>query len=255
MKPTRQEQIYQYIKEHENAGTLELAAYFNVSDMTVRRDLTELESQGRIARFHGGAFIPSEKATEHAFSLRAETNKSSKLAIGRRAGAFLQERQGTGEPVFLGSGSTVYHFARQLSSLGVPLITDSLHTALTLAESNSVIMLGGEIAHPSLNATGYLAEKMLSGLAIGCAFIGSSAIDESGCICAYNMVESGMCSTVISNSKHIVILADHTKIGKSNMVKIHTLDSKFTLITDAEVPCLDQYRELGAEVIVTACGS
>nr|WP_243165825.1 DeoR/GlpR family DNA-binding transcription regulator [Anaerofilum hominis] len=260
VKRDRIEQIFSYIKEHENASTLELAEFFNVSEMTIRRDLAALEAHGRISRFYGGAVAKQTTPSEDAFALRVGMNQKYKTAIGLRAARYLREQlEHKGEcPVFLGSGSSIFLMAQQLTeALPVPIITDNLHVASALScnPDNSVIIIGGTILLPSLNATGYLAEKMLADLSVEYAFIGSSGIDENGYLCAYNLVETGMFSTIISTSRQVIILADHSKIGRSNMVRIQALSEKFTLISDQLAPeaCMEHYRGMGARVIQVDC--
>ena len=260
MKRNRLEQVFSYIKEHENASTLELAEFFHVSEMTIRRDLAELEANGRVARFYGGAMAKQPAPAEDAFSLRVGINLKYKNVIGARAVQYLQEHLAEEEnaAIFFGSGSSIFLMAQQLKEvLPMPAVTDNLHVASVLASNpeNSVVMIGGTILLPSLNATGYLAEKMLADLSIECAFIGSSGIDKNGYLCAYNFVETGMFSTIISVSKQVVILADHSKIGHSNMVRISRLNNKFTLITDQLAPqkCVEYYRQLGTKVLLVEC--
>ena len=198
--------------------------------------------------------------SEDAFGLRVGINQKSKTAIGLRAVQYLQENfdRLKKSAIFFGSGSTIFLMVQQLQdSLPMPAITDNLHVASALSSNpeNTVIMIGGTILLPSLNATGYLAEKMLSNLSVECAFIGSSGIDESGYLCAYNLVETGMFSTIVNISKRVVILADRSKIGHSNMVRICPLSEKFILFTDKTAPqsCIEQYQKMGANVILVNC--
>lgn len=257
MKRERLAQIYDHIDRHETVSTLELSALFRVSEMTIRRDLTDLEEQGRITRFHGGAKVRKNEKSEAAFDLRIGMNYDSKIAIGRRGVAYLEAYIQSCRPnsVFLGSGSTLYCMAKQMGpGIPVPIITDNLYTSTILMgfENNSVIMIGGQLILPSLNATGYVAQKTLSEFTLDCAFIGSSAIDEQGNLYAYNLLEAGMFSAIIAVSKRVVVLADHTKLGKQNLVHVKPLGKQFTLITDEEAPreCLSCYRELGTEVLL-----
>ncbi|WP_101911307.1 DeoR/GlpR family DNA-binding transcription regulator [Marasmitruncus massiliensis] len=259
MKRERLAQIYDYIENHENVSTLELTAAFQVSEMTIRRDLAALEKQGKISRFHGGASVRQSEKSEAAFELRIGVNYECKAAIGRHGVEYLQTHICSNHPnsIFLGSGSTIYCMAKQMSpGLSVPIITDNLYisTILAASDKNTVIMVGGQLILPSLNATGYIAEKMISDFTIDCAFISSSALDENGNLYAYNLLEAGVFSTVISSSKHVVVLADHTKLGKKNLVHVSALNQHFTLITDSHTPeeYLSYYRNLGTEVIVVS---
>ena len=113
-------------------------------------------------------------------------------------------------------------------------------------------MIGGQLIHPSLNATGYIAEKNLSEFNIDIAFIGSSAIDEKGNLYAFNLMEAGIFSMIIEKSKKIVILADHSKFGHKNLVQIATINENFTIITDdnTQAKYINSCRQKGAKVFV-----
>lgn len=257
MKRERLEQIYRYIEDHGDVSTQELTSAFGVSTMTIRRDLDELEEQGRITRFHGGAKAVKEVSSEASFDLRTRTNHEYKMAIARSGIELLKTQLYPSRPacIFMGSGSTIYCMASQMDvKLSMPIVTDNLYAATMLASSreNTVIMVGGQLTLPSLSATGYLAEKSMSDLALDIAFIGSSAIDEHGNLYAYNLVEAGMFSKIISVSKHVVVMADHSKLGQRNLIHVKRLDQHFTLITDekAAPEYLRHYRELGTAVIV-----
>lgn len=259
MKRDRLNDIIDYIKIHTKVSTQELADTFNISDMTIRRYLTELEGQGIISRYHGGASIIEEKKNEAAFSLRLQLNEKEKQAIGQYAVNYLKSMVTIDKPtsVFLGSGSTVYWMSKLLPPGIVepmPIITDNIYVSSELAsnEKNSIVMIGGQLIHPSLNATGYIAEKNLSEFNIDIAFIGSSAIDEKGNLYAFNLMEAGIFSMIIEKSKKIVILADHSKFGHKNLVQIATINENFTIITDdnTQAKYINSCRQKGAKVFV-----
>ena len=132
MKRDRLNDIIDYIKIHTKVSTQELADTFNISDMTIRRYLTELEGQGIISRYHGGASIIEEKKNEAAFSLRLQLNEKEKQAIGQYAVNYLKSMVTIDKPtsVFLGSGSTVYWMSKLLPPGIVepmPIITDNIY--------------------------------------------------------------------------------------------------------------------------------
>ncbi len=257
MKRERMEQIFQYIEDREEVSTQELTDVFQVSTMTIRRALGELEAQGKIIRYHGGAKAVRISQPEASFDLRSRTNHEEKMAIARSGIALLKQQRSAEHPlsIFLGSGSSVYCMASQLDvKLSMPIVTDNLYAA-TMLEScheNTVVMTGGQLMQPSLNATGYLAEKCMSDLALDIAFVGTSAIDAEGNFYAYNLMESGMYSKIFAVSKHVVILADYSKLGQQKMVHVKKLDGQFTVITDskADPAYLQNYMQLGARVIV-----
>ena len=257
MKRDRLNDIVDYIRIHTSVSTQELAEFFNTSDMTIRRDLATLEAQGKVSRYHGGASIIEEKKDEAAFSLRMQLNEKEKQAIGQYAVNYLQSRITADKPtsVFLSSGSTVYWMSKLLPpGIVSTIITDNVYVSSVLAadERNSVVMIGGQLILPSLNATGYIAEKNLSEFNIDIAFIGSSAIDEKGNLYAFHLMEAGIFSMIIEKSRNIVVLADHSKFGHKNLVQITGINENFTIITDEKTPAdyIANCRQRGAKVLV-----
>ena len=91
LKRDRLEQILQHIQAQGTVTTVELTRLFDVSEMTIRRDLMVLERQGKILRFHGGASMRKNENMEAAFEVRVNANQSCKKAIGAAAVAYLTE--------------------------------------------------------------------------------------------------------------------------------------------------------------------
>ena len=155
LKRDRLEQILQHIQAQGTVTTVELTRLFDVSEMTIRRDLMVLERQGKILRFHGGASMRKNENMEAAFEVRVNANQSCKKAIGAAAVAYLTEHL-PDEPsgsVFLGSGSTIYCMATQMGTCPrAPIITDNTYVANTLAADpqNAVILIGGQLILPAV---------------------------------------------------------------------------------------------------------
>lgn len=251
-KATRQQEILNLLISKERIEITELCDRFHIVPMTARRDLKELEEQGKLIRTHGGAALPPEKEDVNLpFFQRTKINTAQKLAIAAKARTFLK----AGQHIFLASGTTVHAFAQSLNdTLPLTVITDAVNIAYELSTFPNIQLLsvGGELRPNSLTLTGKMAEENLSNFQMEAAFIGINAIDRDGNIYVSSIVESSILNVLFDRVPDIYILADASKLGQKDFVHVGALDSRHTLITTNEIPkdCLDTYQALGAEIIL-----
>ena len=251
-KATRQQEILNLLISKERIEITELCDRFHIVPMTARRDLKELEEQGKLIRTHGGAALPPEKEDVNLpFFQRTKINTAQKLAIAAKARTFLK----AGQHIFLASGTTVHAFAQSLNdTLPLTVITDAVNIAYELSTFPNIQLLsvGGELRPNSLTLTGKMAEENLSNFQMEAAFIGINGIDRDGNIYVSSIVESSSLNVLFDRVPDIYILADASKLGQKDFVHVGALDSRHTLITTNEIPkdCLDTYQALGAEIIL-----
>lgn len=251
-KATRQQEILNLLISKERIEITELCDRFHIVPMTARRDLKELEEQGKLIRTHGGAALPPEKEDVNLpFFQRTKINSAQKLAIAAKARTFLK----AGQHIFLASGTTVHAFAQSLNdTLPLTVITDAVNIAYELSTFPNIQLLsvGGELRPNSLTLTGKIAEENLSHFQMDAAFIGINGIDRDGNIYVSSIVESSILNVLFDRVPDIYILADASKLDQKDFVHVGTLDSRHTLITTKEIPeiCLETYQSLGAQVIL-----
>jgi len=256
MKKNRPEQIINILQDKKKVSVAELTASLNVSDMTIRRDLIELEKRGALIRYHGGAYIADNVKHKPEYNASAEEYYSEKEEIAYQGCKYLKKllTQNSINSVTFGGGSTIFAMVKKIDfSIPVSIITDTLKTAEILSENpdNTVIMVGGVLNFPGQNAIGYLAEQMLNDLSIDYIFMGTSAIDDMGNVYCYSNFEASILKKMLSKAKHIVVLADISKIGKSNLVRVFKMNDQFTLITNKTTPekYLKTFLNMGVEII------
>ena len=251
-KATRQQEILNLLISKERIEITELCDRFHIVPMTARRDLKELEEQGKLIRTHGGAALPPEKEDVNLpFFQRTKINTAQKLAIAAKARTFLK----AGQHIFLASGTTVHAFAQSLKeSIPLTVITDAVNISYELSAFSNIHLLsvGGELRPNSLTLTGKIAEDNLSHFQMHAAFIGINGIDRDGNIYVSSIVESSILNVLFDRVPDIYILADASKLDQKDFVHVGTLDSRHTLITTKEIPeiCLETYQSLGAQVIL-----
>lgn len=262
MKTNRLQEILRYLTIHKSATVAELCDVFQVSDMTIRRDLIQMEQQQQVVRFHGGAVInstinPRSEDCTDVFLTRMLDNSQLKLDVANACCHYVKEMSASGEAssIYIASGSTAYAFVQQLPKMeNTTLITDNLYTCKVLMKNGAptVLMVGGQMLLPSSNVVGYWAEQMISSFNIDVAFISTYGIDEAGNIYVFDLAEVGMFNAIIKAAKRTVLMVDRTKFGQRNLVQLCTLGENFTVITNRGAPeiALENLRNNGVEVIL-----
>ncbi|MES2693689.1 MAG: DeoR/GlpR family DNA-binding transcription regulator, partial [Verrucomicrobiota bacterium] len=157
----------------------ELAVEFGVSEMTIRRDLSQLESQSHIHRTHGGAVLTERMMFEFDYRERREANRAAKRAIAAEARRLIQP----GQRLILDNGTTTLELACLLrDGEGLTIITPSLAVASELqhAAGVEVVLLGGVIRRGSPDLTGPATEHCLELFSADIAFQGADGIGLDG---------------------------------------------------------------------------
>ncbi len=213
LNSTRQLQMKEYIQEKKNVTVQELMEYFHVSDMTVRRDLIQLEKLGTFKRVHGGvAHVEGEKDFLLPFS--EDSNLQAKSRIAERAASIVQD----GQSVLLDAGSTALEVARALATRSnITVITNSIPAASLLSQNVSlqVMMTGGDILHASQSLIGYTAVQFLRRLQVDHAFIGCKGMSMERGLMNANMAEGEVKWTMMNVSRQVYVVADHTKFERT----------------------------------------
>jgi len=214
-----------------SVSVLELVREFGVSEMTIRRDLAELEQQGRILRVHGGAIASGRLAYESAFRIKEKQNVEAKKAIGEMAAKLAGPR----DVVFIDTGSTALSVARAMRQRSPRiLITPNLAAALELVggPDNRILVCGGELSHQAPDLYGEWALQVLSSIYVDIAFFGCDAIDSAG-FYASDTRSAAVSRLVLSRSQLKYLVADSSKFGRHAMCQVADLKVLSGIVTDA----------------------
>ncbi|MCC6579856.1 MAG: DeoR/GlpR transcriptional regulator [Phycisphaeraceae bacterium] len=248
---SRRELIVDTVNRQGECSVEHLASIFDVSGMTIRRDLASLSSTGRIVRTHGGAAPASRVSFEFRFLERARRQQEQKQLIADAAGALVTD----GQSLLLDSGTTTLAVARQLKrKRGLTVITTSLPIASELfgCESVHLLLLGGFLRLDSPDLTGPLTEQNLETLHADVAFIGADAIDDTGNVYNRSAEQGPMLSRMAAAADKRYIVADHTKLAQRALIRFGHLKDWHGLITDrgAPAPTVARLRKAGVHVIL-----
>lgn len=238
------------LAERGELGIAELAAEFEVSEMTIRRDLEELEARGVARRVRGGVIATVSRSYEPPLAARATQASTAKARIAEVASGYIEY----GETAILDVGTTTLALARCLRGRGgLTIVTPSVQAATELAgDPNSRVILTGGIVRPGeLSLIGHLAEGTFAQLNCDVLFLGVGGIEAEKGLTEYNLDDTRVKRAAMAAASRKIVLADQSKLGRVCLATIGSLSDVDVLITDApsKHPVLAAVREAGVEVV------
>jgi DeoR/GlpR family transcriptional regulator of sugar metabolism len=251
----RKNRILDYITENGNITIQEISEMFEISDMTARRDLADLDRRGLVRRIHGGAVANLGRSYEPPFQARSTKNEVKKKAIGKKAAELIYD----GDSIALDVGTTTLEVARQLGSKrNLSIVTNSLQIAnllvgtLSLEINARLIITGGIVRPRELSMIGNIPEEVYSKFHTDKAFIGIGGISLENGLTEYNIEDSQIKKILLKNSQEKIVVADSSKLGLTTFNSVGPLEAVDTVITDEEAPQnqVQAIRDLGIKVIL-----
>lgn len=248
----RQLQILEMLTDKGNVTVEELAKEFNVSKMTIRRDLEKLQENNLLQRTHGGALMNRVLLQEMAYNEKREENSEIKQCITKRALSYL----GNNKIIFLDAGTTTYELAQKLPSEGLTVITCDIRIAAHLMLSNNhVIFLGGMIGKDTGSVTDIYAQEMLKKFNIDLAFLGTSSVDNEMNLCTPDINRMKMKQIALKVADKSVLLVDSSKFYSKSLYKIMNINDLDAVITDFNIANVADYDLKSTEFISVKCGN
>lgn len=225
-----------------SVSVAEIAQDFDVSDMTVRRDLAELEGQGMLERVHGGAVslqrgpLTVIDDVEPVFEARRRLNSNAKARIAQAAVKLVANHQ----TLAFDLGTTVLAGARALISSDpaseLRIFTNSLRVAqMTAAASVQTYVPGGMIQPGEMSVTGQGAIEDFSRFYFDAALIGASGLTQDG-LFDYSPEEASMKSVYIQRASRRILLIDSSKFRRISTVRVADLAQISVMVTDSAPP-------------------
>ncbi|HBO39026.1 MAG TPA: DNA-binding transcriptional repressor [Pasteurellaceae bacterium] len=235
MKPKeRQQAILDYLKIHGKTQVDDLAARFETTGTTIRKDLTALEAENKVLRTYGSVVLVSGDEIELTISNKTHINQDVKRRIAYAAVGLLKD----GDSIIMDSGSTVLQMIPFLSKLeNLTIMTNSLHiiNALTNLDSNyELLMCGGTFRSKSGSFHGILAESTFEHFSFDKLFIGTDGFDFNLGLTTFNEVH-GVSKAMCSAAREIIVLADSSKFNRRSPNVVCPLEKISTIITDKDI--------------------
>jgi DeoR family transcriptional regulator of aga operon len=226
-----------------------------VSEVTVRGDLTALESAGRLVRVHGGAMPAPHSAPEPTFEQALSLEAESKRAIGELAASLVV----SGQSVILDVGSTALAVAealvRRADLVDVAVITNGLSIALALEAAIprfTVVVTGGTLRPLQHSLVNPSASPFLESVHVDIAFIGCNGIDPVRGVTNVNYPEAEVKRRMVQSSTRRVLIADGSKFGQVHLGVIGAVAEFQQLVTGGDLPedSAEALRASGLEILV-----
>ncbi|QOY60291.1 DeoR/GlpR family DNA-binding transcription regulator [Thermophilibacter immobilis] len=230
--PARANRILEILTERTRVEVAELAARLGVSQVTMRKDLADLESRGLIKREHGLAFLQSTDNVEGRLAYHYE----EKLKIARRAIEYVHD----GDTIMIESGSCCALLAAQLADAfhNVTIITNSAFIAGYVRKSNNVqtILLGGIYQKDSQVMVGPLVSHCVEGFYVDLLFVGTDGHSERTGFTNSDQMRAQAVHDMAIHAERVMVLTESEKFSRRGTVPLDLGERPVTAITDNRIP-------------------
>lgn len=237
MKRDRIEEIADLLDKRGKLTLEQLESFFpNVSQMTLRRDLFQLEQDGKIIRVRGGAMSVKEvqKVSGEPYTKKTAIHTDEKIEIAQKAAALIDE----GCSLFIDGGTTAMYLAKEIPDMNINVFTNGLAVAIELAQKKNlnVVMLGGQVMKDNLSTASPVAKTYFADTNFELAIISTSAFTpENGFSCG-SQVEADLLRLVRTKAKSLYMMLGSSKIGKIMPYTFAHIQDIDVLITDENFP-------------------
>jgi len=245
----RRRRIRELLRAEGRVRVEALAARFGISMVTIRADLSILESAGALTRTHGGALSLPE--ADQSLDVKQLQHRAEKQRIAAAAAGLIRD----GETIILDSGTTTAEIARHIRTLdlkSINVITNALNIAALLIDVPSVrlIVPGGILRRESNSLSGPMAESTLATLRANRLYLGADGVDPQIGVMTPHLAEAELNAKMIGISQQVVVVADSSKFARRNISLIARVEQLHMLITDRAAPqdAIEQLRQCGVEV-------
>ena len=251
-KEQRKRQILEELHIRPVARVLDLAQRFGVHVETIRRDLDELQSSGKIHRTYGSA-LSASTSVEPSLNERDRLLVAERRRIGRAAAAMVNP----GDVLMVDVGSTTAHFARCLAERGCEarIVTNSwkLVAALAAAPQIEVILCPGQYSHAQGGVAGQETTDFLRRFHADKAVLSIGGLAETG-LYEFDPAFAWVKRAMLENAESRILMADHSKFGRKVMTRVCGLDAVSDLVADQrpEGPILEQLTRTGVRIHVAS---
>lgn len=239
----RIEDIRNIIKERETVTCKELCSHYNVSDVTIRKDLAILEKEKFIKRIHGGAVL-NKQSTDDLGRLNSlsnidrsvVSNYDMKVKIARLA----LEQINNGDIIFLGSGITCCILAELLKQKNDLIVVTNNLSAVSILINNvkKVLLIGGEVSTVD-NMTYFSSVRnpshQLESVFVNKAFTSCSGIDLKAGITVTSVISTYIYKAIPDIKRQWYMMIDDEKYDKIGMYQVCSIESLDYIISN-EIP-------------------
>ncbi|MDU5728891.1 MAG: L-fucose operon activator [Citrobacter freundii] len=214
------------LTHHKSLTTEALSLQLNVSKETIRRDLSELQTQGKVLRNHGRAKAIHRENQDSGdpFHIRLKSHYAHKANIAREALAWIEE----GMVIALDASSTCWYLARQLPDINIHVFTNSQPICQELAKREHIQLISSGGRHPSLIS-------QLKSLDIDLFIFSCEGINSDGALWDSNATNADFKSILLKRASQSLLLIDKSKFNRSGEARIGHLDDVTHIVSDTQL--------------------
>ncbi len=249
----RRKKILSMLSENGQVFVHELSSKFEVSEVTIRNDLEQLEAKNLLIRARGGAMKHEQTVgIDYRISEKHKLNLAEKIRIGKEAAKLINES----ETIIIDSGTTTLEVAKNLSNINsLNVITNAINIVNQLISNQGVniIVPGGSLRKKSHSLVGPIAERNLRNFSVDKAFIGVDGYDTATGAYTPNIEEASLNQIMIEIAKEVILVADSSKFKRRSLAFICPANKIDIIVTDdgLSMEVLKKLQDSGIKVIIT----
>jgi DeoR family fructose operon transcriptional repressor len=246
----RKLKILHSLNKHGKVKVCDLSKRYEVSEVTIRRDLQELEEEELIKRVHGGAVLNDNTKFEPSFTEKIDKFYDEKESIGKFGAAMIVD----GDTIVLDAGTTTLCIARNITAANITVLTNSIDIAYELDKKKNVevIVIGGTMRWETRAMVGPVADNTIKNFRVDKAFIGTNGICIINGLTTPNITEANTKREMIKIANQTIVVCDHTKFNTVSFAKIIDIDRAHIIITDNKLDneLLEKFKEKDVIIMV-----
>lgn len=246
----RRRAILDLLQEHDFVATSELAERFDITDVSVRRDLAELARRGSLLRVRGGA-VPVRGAAP------AQQRQTEHVAQKRRIGAVAATLIKPASVVFVDGGSTTIEVVRALPEgvrSSITIVTHSLPVLETVARwpVSRLVSLGGTYVEEHEIFAGPQTVATIERLSADVAIVGCDGLSADGGLTTPHELAGEVIAAMVGRARSVIVVADAGKVGRRGFTPVAPTSVIGAVVTDAAADAneVDALRASGVDVRV-----
>lgn len=243
LKEIRHQQILNLLDMYDTIKICELLEQLDVTEMTVWRDLKELEQNGMLKRIHGGAKRIAPKISPIKLHIdRQLLNQDKKMLIAKKAAGLIKDQ----DIIFISSSTTNEMICENITAKNVRIITNSLTIFRQYCDNQNfeTLLIGGKLDSLHSSFLGTIANDVVHGMSFSKSFMGTNGISQNNCS-ASNDEEGVLYRIVLNNSAQKYVVCDSTKFNKDAFYRYYSCDKLTAIITDdGEIENREVYEAL-----------
>lgn len=248
----RKQKISELLKEKDTVKVSELSHILNVSEVTIRSYLADMEKKGLLSRIHGGAVSSYKPYYSMNLNQRLETNQGEKVEIADKIASMIEPD----DTIMLNSGTTTLITFRKIpKSYNLNIVTNSIAIALEASNNPNynVVLVGGSVNTKYQFTYGSDAVKQIQSYHADKLILSVDGIDARRGFTTYYNKEADVDTAMIAQSGTRIIAADYTKFHRCAFAKISEVSIADVIVTNgrADNLVLSELEKQGIEICLT----